>query len=164
MSPATRPQVRRSKRRAGPADWQRRFMEQMAAVADVSGLAPSVISVFAWLIVSDPPHQTVEQMQEALSLSPGAISMATASLIRMGLVERLAQPGSRRLFYRFDRRGWAQMLRARHEATTQMRRIAEEALAHAPEPRIRLTEMRDVYAWFEKEMAQLLRSAPWASR
>jgi len=36
---------------AGPAAWQARFLTRVAALADVSGLPPSYIHVFAWLVV-----------------------------------------------------------------------------------------------------------------
>jgi DNA-binding transcriptional regulator GbsR (MarR family) len=146
-----------------PAEWQREFMEQVGAVADVSGMPPSFVQVFAWLVVCDPPFQSVDQLSEVLGLSAGAISMATATLIRMGVVERFTQPGQRRLYYRFRAGGWERMLRSRLEATAHMRHVAERALADAPEPTNRLVEMQEVYAWFEDNMADLLDTAPWSS-
>jgi DNA-binding transcriptional regulator GbsR (MarR family) len=156
LGPAERPA-------AGAAEWQREFMEQVGAVADVSGMPPSFVQVFAWLVVCEPPYQSVDQMSDVLGLSAGAISMATATLIRMGLVERFTQPGQRRLYYRFRAGGWERMLRSRLEATAHMRQLAERALASAPEPTKRLAEMRELYAWFDDNMTELLDTAPWSS-
>ena len=143
--------------RPGPADWQVEFMERVAAWADVSGLPPSYVRIFAWLIVCEPPHQSVDDLREALGLSAGAISMATAALARTGLVERVPKkPGERRLHYRLHPQGWERLLRLRLEATTQIRRAAEDALAHAAVPQARLTGMRDVYAFFERSIAEHL--------
>jgi DNA-binding transcriptional regulator GbsR (MarR family) len=145
----------------GPAPWQATFVEQVASLAEVSGLPPSYIQVLGWLVVCDPPEQSVGQLQQALALSTGAVSMATTSLIRMGLAERTSQPGQRRHYYRFRPGGWERMLRLRAEATSHMRAIAETALAAAPQAPPRLTEMRNVYAWFESAIAGLLEDQPW---
>ena len=139
-------------------------MERAGALADVSGLPPSYIQVFAWLVVCDPPHQSVEELRETLGLSAGAISMATAALTRMGVVERVVQPGRRRLFYRLHPGAWERVLRLRLEALTQARAAAEEALTQAPEPQPRLTGMRDMYAWFESRINDLLAEGGPASR
>lgn len=131
-------------------------MEGLGSLAEVSGLPRSYVQLLAWLVVCEPPHQSVEQLQAALGLSAGAISMATAALVRMGVAERISQPGERRLYYRFHPRGWERTLRLRLEAVARGRAVAEEALAHAPEPSPRLAEMHDVYAWFEDRIAGLL--------
>ena len=131
-------------------------MERAGALADVSGLPPSYIQVFGWLVVCDPPHQSVEELRQTLGLSAGAISMATAALMRMGIVERIAQPGRRRLFYRLHPAAWERVLRLRLEALSQARAAAEDALAQAPEPQSRLAGMRDMYAWFESRITDLL--------
>ena len=149
---------------SAPADWQIEFIERVGSLADASGLPPSHMQVFAWLVVCDPPHQSVEQMREALGLSVGALSMATTALISTGLVERIARPGERRLYYRFRPGGWERMLRARLEGAARMRVIADDALARAPEPPVRLSEMRDMYAWFEDNMAELMAEATTWSR
>lgn len=149
MSAATVPSPR-------PAEWQAEFVERVGALSDVTGLPPSHIRVFAWLLVCDPPEQPVDDLREALGLSAGAISMATATLVRMGFAERFTKPGGRRLYYRLHPGGWDRLLRLRLEATSRMRSIAEEALAQAPQPHARLAQMRDVYAWFEDSIARLL--------
>jgi DNA-binding MarR family transcriptional regulator len=145
------------------ADWQLEFIERVGRIADVSQLPPSFGRVFAWLVVCDPPYQSVDQMREVLGLSAGTISMATATLVRMGLVERFTQPGRRRLSYRLQPGGWEKLMRLRIDAAAQMRQVAEHAIAGAPNPPGRLAEMRDVYAWFEQNIADLIARAPWAT-
>ena len=116
--------VVRSATGPGPAGWQLEFVERVGALADLSGLPPSHVQVFAWLVVCDPPHQSAGQLRETLKLSAGAISMATATLVRMGVVERIAQAGERRAYYRFHPGGWERLMRSRLLATSQMRAIA----------------------------------------
>ena len=148
--------VVRSETGPGPAGWQLEFVERVGALADLSGLPPSHVQVFAWLVVCDPPHQSAGQLRETLKLSAGAISMATATLVRMGVVERIAQAGERRAYYRFHPGGWERLMRSRLLATSQMRAIAEQALAGAPRPPERLAEMHEFYSWLETRMTELL--------
>jgi DNA-binding transcriptional regulator GbsR (MarR family) len=145
---------------AGPADWQLEFVTRVGHLSDLSGLPPSHVQVFAWLVVCDPAHQSVGQLRQTLGLSAGAISMATATLVRMGLVERITQPGERRLYYRFRPGVWHRLLRSRLDGTREIRTVADDALARAPEPPVRLAQMRDVYAWFEHKLSELLDAGP----
>ena len=148
-----------------PARWQSEFVERVSSLADMSGLPPSFVRVFAWMVICDPPHQSVDDLKVTLGLSSGAISMATSTLVRLGLAERIVLPGQRRLYYRLHSNGWERMLRLRLDGATQMRVIAEEAIGSAPEGKApdRLEQMRAVYGWFETVMADQLDGAPWLS-
>jgi DNA-binding MarR family transcriptional regulator len=141
--------------RPGPADWQVEFMERLATLSEVSGLPPSHVRVFAWMIVCDPPEQSVDDLRRALGLSAGAISMATSMLIRIGIVERISRPGERRLLYRFHARGWERLLRLRLESMAQMRRAGEDALENAP-GQDRLSGMCELFVHYERSTAELL--------
>lgn len=147
-----------------PAPWQLEFIESVSGVAEAFGLPPSFVQVFAWLIVCDPPAQSAEQIRAALGLSSGSVSMATTALVRGGLAERVSLPGQRRQLWRFRPGGWERMLRSRIDAASEIRLHTEKALARASDPPDRLGEMRDIYAWTERELTRLLDEAPWARR
>jgi DNA-binding transcriptional regulator GbsR (MarR family) len=150
---------------SGDADaWQHEFVERMGALGDTTGLPPSFTLVFAWLIVCDPPQQSVEQLRARLGLSSGSISSATTTLIRLGLVERVSQPGQRRLAYRLRPRAWERLLQMRLDATRRICATADDALAHVPGPHERLREMRAVLAHFESTLTSLLDGEPDPSR
>lgn len=139
---------------AMPAPWQTHFVERCAALlGDATGMPPSYARVFAWLIVCEPAEQSVDDLQRALGLSAGAISMATATLVRMGVVDRTTHPGSRRRHYRIDPDGWQRVLQMRRELLHQLRITAEHALSHARAAQPRLDEMRALYTWFEQTAA-----------
>lgn len=139
-----------------PSEWQLEFMDRVGAWSDVSGLPPSYLRMMAWLIVCDPPAQSVDDLRDALGLSAGAISMAAGALGRMGIVRRVTIPGQRRVFYRWHGNGWERVLRLRLEATSQIRAAADDALAHTRDPEARLGRMRDMYIWFEASIAEFL--------
>ncbi|HEX9124590.1 MAG TPA: MarR family transcriptional regulator, partial [Actinomycetota bacterium] len=129
-----------------PDGWELDFVDHVAAFADVSGVPPSVLRVFGWLVVCEPPEQSVDDLRTALGLSAGAISMAMSTLARIGIVERISRPGERRHFYRLHPQAWERMNRIRLESLTDGRAAIERALDLAPSPNPRLERMRDLYA------------------
>ncbi|MBN2204799.1 MAG: MarR family transcriptional regulator [Thermoleophilia bacterium] len=56
--------------------------------------------VSAWLLLCDPPVQSLTEIAEALGVSKAAVSVATRSLLQAGLVERVSLPGRRGDSYR----------------------------------------------------------------
>lgn len=150
----------RTRRPRRPAGWQTEFIERTAALSDMTGLPPSVLQVFSWLIVSEPAEQSAEDIHDVLGLSAGAISSATTTLVRMGMIERITQPGQRRLFYRVRPGAWDHITRLRLEATMRMRAIVDDAIERAPKTQSRLAEMRDVYAYFEESLTRLVGGRP----
>jgi DNA-binding transcriptional regulator GbsR (MarR family) len=143
-----------------PARWQTNFIERVSSVGEFTGLPPSYLRILAWLLVCDPAHQSVDELRETLTLSSGAISAATTSLLRMGLVERITIPGERRAYYRFPAGGWDRVLRDRLEAITRVRVLVDDALAHAPQADDRLKQMHDIYLYFEEAVGELVTDVP----
>jgi hypothetical protein len=79
-------------------------------------------------------------------------------LCEVGVVERVARPGDRRIYYRLCSQGWERVLESRFRAFTEMRRVAERALAASGgDADDRLYEMRDTYALMEEGVKDLLR-------
>ncbi|HEV3227043.1 MAG TPA: hypothetical protein VGZ52_09415 [Acidimicrobiales bacterium] len=130
--------------------WQRQFLTSVSALSVEVGMPPSILRVFAWMIVCEPVEQSAEQLRDALALSAGSVSAATTMLVRAGMVERARRPGERRLYYRVRDDAWEQVLRQRIEATSHLRSIADTVLARAPGDQHRLRDMRSFYASMEK--------------
>ena len=72
-------------------------------------------------------------------------------------LERVGYPGDRHIYYRVRPEGWNRAVAARLRTVTHLRELADRALASAGGGRHeRLQEMRDVYAWFEDRIEELL--------
>ena len=56
--------------------------------------------VTAWLLLSEPPVQSLTEIAEGLDVSKAAVSTAARSLLQAGLVERVSEPGRRGDCYR----------------------------------------------------------------
>ena len=66
--------------------------------------------ILAWLLICDPPEQTMQDLVDALGASKSSISTMTRMLINFRLIERLSLPGERRDFYRVRPDLWRRSL------------------------------------------------------
>ncbi|HSM58592.1 MAG TPA: MarR family transcriptional regulator [Candidatus Sulfomarinibacteraceae bacterium] len=143
-----------------PDDRYRRYAEEVALHLEQAGLSRTVGRIFGWLLICDPPHQTMDDIVDGLQVSKSSVSTATRQLIQVGLVQRLSLPGERRDYYRVVEDVWRTIMRERASQITAFRELAEQGLAllddQPAERRRRLQGMRDFYAFFEREMPALL--------
>lgn len=139
---------------------QAEFVESFGLFFAQWGLPRMLGRTLGWLMISDPPHQSADDLAAALQASRGSVSSATTSLVQMGLVERHAIPGDRRIYYRMHARAWTRAMQLREAAIVEMRKLAEQGLdALRDRPavqRARLEEMRGLLAYMEDEYAAML--------
>lgn len=138
----------------------RRYAEDVALHFEQGGLSRTAGRIFGWLLICDPPRQTMDDVAEGLQVSKSSVSTATRLLIQVGLIERLSLPGERRDYYCVSEGVWQTIMRERETQVTAFRRLAEQGLDllvdEPAERRERLQEMRDFYAFFEEELPVLL--------
>ena len=143
-----------------PDDWRLRFVEDMGGLTLVAGLPRAVMRVLGWMIVCEPRDQTAGDIQRELRLSAGSVSAAVRELCDVGMVERLARPGNRRIHYRLSSRGWAAGFESRFRILGELRRVAARALDGAEgEADDRLQGMHDLFAVMEAAVVELLRAS-----
>jgi DNA-binding transcriptional regulator GbsR (MarR family) len=145
-------------RRAGSKgpDWRQLFVEELGVLAFDVGAPRATVRVLAWLVVCDPPEQSAPEIQSALQLSAGAVSAATRALIGIGMLERVAHAGDRHMYYKVRAGGWEVAMRSRLRTLVGIREVADRALIAATDDAQRLRDMRDMYAWFEDRLGELL--------
>jgi len=139
---------------------EKHFVEEFGIVFEQSGLPRMAGRILGWLLLSDPPHQSIGELTEALAASKGSISTMTRLLIRIGLIERISLPGVRHDYFRIRPGALQHQLKQGIEQVTMFRKLAERGLelleGKAPLTRQGLEEMRDMYAFFEREFPSLL--------
>ena len=141
---------------------EKQFVEEVGIVFEQTGLPRMAGRILGWLLISDPPHQSTDQLTEALMASKGSISTTTRHLIQIGLIERLSLPGVRHDYFRLRPDAWQHMIRRGLEDEIRMvRQLAERGLElladKTPLTRKWLEEMRDVYTFLEREFPALLK-------
>ena len=140
---------------------EKNFVEEVGIVFEQTGLPRMAGRIFGWLLISNPPHQSTDQLAEALIASKGSVSTMTRLLIQIGLVERLSLPGVRHSYLRLRPDALRHMLKHGVEDEIKMfRQLAEHGLELlADETSLRrkwLEEMHDRYTFFEREFPALL--------
>lgn len=143
------------------ATQQKEFVEEVGIVFEQTGLPRMAGRILGWLLIADPPHQSVEQLTEVLMASKGSISSMTRMLIQIGLIERVSLPGVRHAYFRLRPDAWQHMIRrGLVEEISMVRHLAERGLDLLTEKTVTRTwlkEMRDVYTFLEEEFPVLLK-------
>ena len=79
---------------------QRLLAEEFGLLYEEVGGTRMAGRVVAWLLLSDPPVQSLTEIASALGVSKAAVSTTVRSLLQAGHVERVSEPGRRGDYYR----------------------------------------------------------------
>jgi len=86
------------------------FVEEVGLIADEIGETRMLGRVLGHLLICDPPHQTAQEIADALESSRGAVSAAVRQLLRAGIVHKHAVPNSRRTHVCIQDHPWGETL------------------------------------------------------
>jgi|SRR5215469_2588696 len=89
------------------------FVERFASVLVEAGIPRMPARVFAALLAADSGKLTAEELSQQLQASPAAVSGGVRYLIRVGMVRREGEPGSRKHHYRVPDNVWDEVIRDR---------------------------------------------------
>ena len=137
------------------------FVEEVGIVFEQTGLPRMAGRIFGWLLLSNPPHQSTEEVTEALMASKGSISSMTRLLMQIGLIERFCLPGVRHNYFRIRADAWHHLIgHGLEDEIKMMRQVAEHGIElmsdKTPLSQKWLEEMRDIYVFLEKELPILM--------
>lgn len=141
-------------------DNKQQFVEDTGLYFEKIGLTRMAGRIIGWLLICDPPYQTMGDLVEALQASKSSISTSLRMLEQYSLIQRFSRPGERRDYYRLAPDIWVWSFQSRMHLVTEMRQLAEHGLAlladESPEQRRRLELMRDVNGYLEREFPKML--------
>jgi DNA-binding transcriptional regulator GbsR (MarR family) len=144
----------------------RNYAEDVALYFEQTGLSRSAGRILGWLLVAEPPHQSMTDLVDGLKVSKSSVSTATRTLMQVGLIERISLPGVRQDYYRITEGIWKNAIQQQADQATGLRKLAEQGLKltvdQSSEQQKQLREMRDLYAFIEEEVPILL--ARWEKR
>ncbi|MFN8452358.1 MAG: MarR family transcriptional regulator [Anaerolineae bacterium] len=139
---------------------KQQFVEEVGLYFERVGLTRMEGRVIGWLLICDPPQQSMGDLVEALDASKSSISVALRTLTTIYLIEKVSVPGERRDYYKASADMWNRSYRARIHQLTELSELAErgiELLAdEPPEQQRRLELMRDHNRFMEQEFPKLL--------
>jgi len=136
------------------------FVEQAGVVMEHLGMPRMAGRVLGWLLICDPPQQSPGELAAALQASKASISTTIRYLVQVGIIERVVFPGKRRDYFRMREEAWSRSTEERFDMVTATRELAEQGLALRVDADAaatdRLREMRDFYAFTERELPAVI--------
>lgn len=139
---------------------KQQFVEEVGLYFERVGLTRMEGRVIGWLLICDPPQQSMGDLVEALGASKSSISVALRTLTTLYLIEKISVPGERRDYYKASPDMWNCSYRARIHQLTELSELAERGIDlladEPPEQRRRLDLMRDHNRFMEQEFPKLL--------
>lgn len=139
---------------------EQRFIEEVGLFFETRGVQRMAGRVMGWLLICDPPHQSADELAEALMASKGSISTSTRLLMQFGMVEKTSLPGQRRDYFVISPNCWNNAIREAQNKITEFRIIAERGLDvlknKDPQVKQRLETMHDMYFFLEQEWGALI--------
>lgn len=116
--------------------------------------------ILGWLLICDPPQQSLDELVKTLGASKGSISTMTRLLMKLGLIERASVPGERRAYFRVAPDAWYRLSKEHLARISAFRELTEKGLAllegEDPGLKQRLMEARDLHVFFERELPALM--------
>jgi DNA-binding transcriptional regulator GbsR (MarR family) len=135
------------------------FIEAMTRVMG-AGMPPMAGRMWAYLAICDPPERTAAEIAERLRASRGSVSTMAQILEPIGLVSRRTKPGDRREYFFVPPDAARQVIEKSTAQVRASREILDAGLAlisdRPAESQARLRDLRDAYAFFEREWPALL--------
>ena len=142
----------------GPSP-ERQFAEEFGVVGERVGMPRMVARVLGWMLICEPPRQSIADLERALGVSRASVSIATRLLQASGLIRRAAAPGSRGYSFEIDPSFFAGQMNAANPFGL-LRQALDQGVKVAggeSNPRAaRLREARDFYAFVENAVPEVI--------
>ncbi len=136
------------------------FSERMGRLSENQGHPRMLGRVVGYLMVCDPPHQTIAQIARALKASNSAVHAVVRALMDKAILDKVTFPGERSAYYRIPEDAATRMFRNSLPNITALRQLAEDGLRafawRRPDLNRRLEAMYELHAFFEREMPLLI--------
>lgn len=137
-----------------------RFVDEVGLYCERAGLHLLAGRILGWLLVAEPPLQTLSKLAAGLGTTTGIIRLAAQPLLHLGIVEMVNPPGDENEYFRLSMAGWSRMVAHQLSEVAAFGALADHGLAlldeAAPERRERLLHVRNLYAALEQALPELL--------
>lgn len=134
------------------------FVEEASLYFERLGLSRTAGRIMGWLLVREPDGDA-PQLCEELGVAKSSVSVALRRLEQAGLVEKFRVADMRRDRYRLAEDIFGRAFRAQMSALDDFVALAERGLTVVGDDsqrRVRLENMRDMYAFMSVRFPQLL--------
>lgn len=142
------------------AERERHYVEEVGLLLEQWGMQRMAGRVLGRLLLCDPPHQSSAELADYLHASRASISTSTRQLVAFGLVQRVPIQRTRASYFAVQHETFETLFHAEIAQSARARELFDRGLDlmsdRSAEHNLRLAELRDVFAFFEREMPALL--------
>jgi len=124
------------------------FVDRMGLFFELLGGPRTMGRVYGWLLICDPPQQSLTQLAEALSVSKASVSTVARQLQERGLIERLPS-STRQHLYRVTPGGFSSVFSAQLSRMKSGIDAADFGLSLLDTTGLRLVEQVSTLAGYE---------------
>ena len=110
---------------------ERRFAEEFGVVGERVGMPRMMARLLGFMLICDPPTQSIAHLQQALGVSRASVSIATRLLQASGLIRRVAEPGTRGYQFEIDPAFFAGQMNAANPFG-MLRKVLEDGIQRLP--------------------------------
>ena len=107
------------------------FVERMGLMMEADGMPRIAGRLFGFLLIH-PESYSLDELADRLQVSKASVSTNARFLEQLGLLERSAEPGDRRDFYRVGPGAWENVLRSAQRRWRALQEVFAEAIEALP--------------------------------
>ncbi|WP_433428119.1 GbsR/MarR family transcriptional regulator [Nonomuraea sp. CA-141351] len=135
------------------------FVDRLGLVMERLGGTRTMGRLYAWLMICDPPHQSLTDLAAQLSVSKTAISTVARQLEAVAMIERVPT-SSREHHYQVVHGGWEHVMRVQLAAMQPVLETLDFGLSvvgdDRHEQRARLEDTREFFAFTARDLDEFL--------
>ncbi len=120
------------------------FSEEMGLFYESQGLTRMTGRIIGWLLISDPPEQTMDEIVKGLKVSKSSVSSATSLLTKLDMIERKSIPGKRKDVYLIKYNQAESILTRNIQVTKEYKNLVENGLKSLDRKQFRLTRLEEL--------------------
>lgn len=139
------------------------FIEEMGVTFEKTGMPRMAGRILGFLLISDPPTQSLGQLAETLGTSKASISTMSTLLVNGGFIKRVGVSGDRRDFLSLKVGTFEDLVTRQIHDMMAFRKILAKAVAILEKEKRadnhHLHEFLDLYDFLRKKMPEML--AQW---
>lgn len=137
----------------------REFVDRMGMWMEKFGGSRISGLIYGWLLICDPPHQSITEIATTLGVSKASVSTVIRPLQEAGMVERVPV-ANRQHHYRLAPGGFTHIMRtqlAYVRESTETIDFGLTVVGNDPRRRERLEDVREFFSFMESETEGFMR-------
>lgn len=138
------------------------YIEYVGLMLEPVGMGKTMGRILGWLLICAPPHQTLDNLCDALKMGKSTISTTVSIMHQFGMIEKVSLRGDRKHYYRLQDTFWLDSVEDGLQKIVAFNEVAKRGLRllqDQPAPqRKRLESMNKLYTFLEEEFPSIIRN------